>query len=48
MRVDFLWFFSFRQKRIWTGTTSFSAPSIFIEGDTDTASASGIGRMDHK
>jgi len=47
-RVDFLWFFSLRQKRIWTRKTPFSAPSIKMEGDTDSASASGIGRMDHK
>jgi hypothetical protein len=32
----FFWFFSLRQKMIWTGTMPFSAPSIFIEGATET------------
>jgi len=42
MRVDFLLVL------LLIGTTPFSAPSIFIEGDTDTANASGVGRMDNK
>lgn len=32
----FFWCFSLRQKIIWTGTTPFSAPSIVLEGDTET------------
>ena len=42
MRVDFLLVL------LLIETTPFSAPSIFIEGDTNTANASGVGRMDNK
>jgi len=39
----FFWFFSLRQKITWTGTTPFSAPSIFIEGDTETENRVNFG-----
>jgi len=42
MRVHFLLVL------VLIGTMPFPAPYIFIEGDTDTANASGVGRMDNK
>ena len=36
----FFWFFSLRQKITWTGTRPFSAPSILLDGVTETRARS--------